>query len=240
MSNALGHVYVAFGEEYDKQAAWSAVAARRFSSLPIYVLSNLVQHDPKWDEVSNVSFKFFNSSFENRDVKTSMWEYSPFDKTLYTDTDTAIQSSKFTEAFDALQFCDVAFPYHGTWEEGKKVTRLYRMAMDKFKVEKPLVVLQGGVCVFSKTTGTKKLFKLWNNYWDAFGRGREMMCLACAAKNVKGVSIGMLSKDFGFPESKIIQHFYGSKAPHTDLIPKISKNKEFDKKYGRNRWDLVD
>lgn len=236
-----GILYVAFGTEYDKQAAYSAVAARRFSKLPICVLTNVRKHDQKWQQVSDVTFKHFaREDSDNRDIKTSMWKYSPFNKTMYTDTDTAIQSSKYEEAFDLLGFCDLAFPYHGTWNEGEKVTRLYRMAMDMFKVEKPLVVYQGGVCIFNKTEGTQKLFALWNQYWDKFGRGREMMCLACAAKNVVGTSIGMLDKDYGFPESKVIQHFYGANAPKTDLLPKICKNKAFDKKYGRGRWDLVD
>jgi len=241
MHHGIGHLYVAFGKEYDKQAAWSAVAARRFSDLPICVLTNLEKRDSKWEEVSDVTFKMFAcADTDNRDIKTSMHKHSPFNETLYTDTDTAIQSTKFIEAFDALAFCDIAFPLHGIWEEGKQVTRLYRMAMDMFKVTKPLLVYQGGVCVFRKKVTTNNLFALWNEYWDRFGRGREMMCLACAAKNVKGVAIGMLSKEYGFPDSTIIQHFYGANAPKTELLPKITKNKEFDKKYGRGRWDMVD
>jgi len=238
-----GHIYVAFGKGYDEQAAHSALAARRFSTLPICVLTNRRsgKRSKVWDKVSNVSFLEFDlTDNENRAVKTRIDEYSPYDETLYTDTDTVIQSPRFIQGFDALQDAHVAFSIDRVFRPGRKVLRLYQQAMNMFKVDLPMVVYQGGVCFFQKCQPTTEFFTLWNAYWQQFGRGREMMCLACAAKNVIGVAIGILSREFGHPHSTIIQHFHSASAPHTDLIPKIKKNKPFDKVYGRRKWDWVD
>jgi len=243
MGMTRGHIYVAFGKEYDMQAAHSALAARRFSSLPILVLTNRSEKERSdiWAKVTKVSFRRFKlPDKENRDIKTKAVYYTPFDQTLFTDTDTVIQSSQFLKSFELLNSCDIAFSIDRIFQIGGKVLRLYREAMNMFSINLPLVVYQGGVFVFKKNAPVEQLFSLWNTYWDKFGRGREMMCLACAAKNIEGVAIGTLSKDYGHLRSHIIQHFVGGNAVKTPLLPCIKKSKQFDKKYGPGRWDWVD
>ena len=233
-----GHLYLAFGKEYDTTAAYSVKALRRFSNLPVRVLSNLsakIQH-PLWDELQDVTFQRFLPSIHDREVKTRMIEYSPFEQTLFTDCDTVIHSERFLEAFELLKGCDVAFPLYTANESRDRIkTAIYQQAIQAFKiVQTNLRVLQGGVCVFRNNKPAKAFFCLWNQYWKVH-QLRDMPPLVATAYNVKNVSLGIMSKDYGFPKSSIIQHFYGWKPPKTNLIPQFTKTVVNE---GKGRWEL--
>jgi len=220
-----GHLYIAFGIEYDKATAFSVATLRKHSTLPVCVLTNVKKRHPKWKECDNVKFVFMESADrDNRDVKTRMVNFTPYDESLYTDSDTLILSNKFALAFDVLKNCDIAFPYYpGKQSAQRLATPIYREALAKFKVKDIPLVYQGGVCVFRRNDAVKKFFALWNEYWKV-DRFRDMPPLVAAVHNVHGVAIGLLSQNYGFPHSDIIQHFYGWRPPKTGALPQFVKD----------------
>lgn len=233
-----GHLYLAFGTEYDKAAAHSVKALRAYSDLPVRVLTNLPEADRNllWNTIQDVSFKQFKLGLHDREIKTRMIEYTPFKQTLYTDCDTVIHSDEFLDVFNILKKCDIAFPFHTPKESAIRLqTDIYKQAITELNVTQPnLLVLQGGICAFQHNDASKRFFSLWNQYWNLH-QLRDMPPLVAAAYNIVDVAIGMLSKEFGFPDSKVIQHFYGWKPPKTSLIPQFEKKVVNESK---GRWEL--
>jgi len=224
-----GFIYTAFGTEYDRQCAHSAYSIRMHSKYPITVVSNLKRRDPKWDEVCDVNFVYVSATNnQNREFKTRPDKYTPYDETVLLDTDILVLRDDIDEIFDYLQLHDIAFPYVLTYKENTLIPLIYKRAMIMFRCHFPLVVHQGGVCVFKKGKKISLFFESWHSAWIAFGRGREMQCLACMIQNSSDILIGLLPKElYGSPKSKVIGHFYG-KHHHRDL-PRIKKNKPFNR-----------
>jgi len=232
-----GHQYVVFGKEYEKACVGSVNALRRYSDLPVHVVTNIPKNQlsAEWKRIKDVTIQSLGlSNSHNRHVKTLMINYTPFQETLYTDCDTAILSDKFMEAFEVLEVCDLAFPIHSLKESQDRLkTKVYQQALQMFKPEGNVMVLQGGVCVYKKNERAQKFFELWNSYWECT-RFRDMPGLACAAHNVTGVSIGMLPSTMGFDTSEVIQHYYGWKPPKSSHIPQFMKDAANE---GKMRWE---
>ena len=73
--NDQGILTVAFGEKYDKLAAATMRYSRRFTQLPICILTNIKPEDRNklWETVDNVKFETFPwSQDHNRSIKTQM------------------------------------------------------------------------------------------------------------------------------------------------------------------------
>lgn len=226
-----GYIYTAFGKEYDRQCAYSAYSIRQHSSYPITVVSNLINHDPKWQDIERVNFVHVKAEDnENRRFKTRPYIFSPYDETLMLDTDILALRSDLEDIFKYLQLYDIAFPYVLTYVKGKAIPLIYHRALELFHCHRPLVVHQGGVCLFKRKVCVNKLFEQWHRAWIQFGRGREMQCLACMIQRSEGVIVGLMPGElYGRPHSKVIGHYYG-KHRHKGL-PKIRKNKFFNKKH---------
>jgi len=95
-----GLLYVAFGSEFDLLASYCVAYSRRFTKLPIQVLTNVApeSRSKKWSEVDDVHFTQINDvTTNNRLYKTSMNEYTIFENTVYLDSDSIIQKPNFDE-----------------------------------------------------------------------------------------------------------------------------------------------
>ena len=107
-----GMLYVAFGKQYDYQCAYSVILVRKHSDIPVRVITNLTedQRCKEWNVLCNVSFENVAvKQKENRYYKIRTDLFSPFDITLFCDTDTAVQSAKFLTGFDIAKNHDVMF-----------------------------------------------------------------------------------------------------------------------------------
>ena len=108
MPNSRGVCYVAFGENYAWQCLHSARSVRAVSDIPIHVFAN-IELGPKWEALGNVTVARVDGPDEsNRGIKTDLINHTPFDETLYLDTDTAVRSAAFLGGFDELAEHDVA------------------------------------------------------------------------------------------------------------------------------------
>lgn len=225
-----GYIYIAFGQQYDYQCAHSARSIRSHSHLPITVVTNLKTRAKEWATVPNVNFVYMHAADnENRRFKTRPYIYSPYEETILLDTDVVALSDEIEGMFDYLELHDMAFPYVFTYTADKKVPLIYVKAVHMFGCTFPLVVHQGGVCVFKRQENVAQLFEHWYRAWHQFGRGREMQCLACMIQKTKNVHVGLMPGElYGLPHSTVLGHFYG-KHRHK-LLPRITKNKFFNKK----------
>jgi hypothetical protein len=216
---------VAYGMDYDRCAACALRYSRKFTDLPFFVATNLKQRCKAWNEVSGVSFKYFErSQNDNRYAKLNMDLITPFDYTLYFDADSVIQKNGVEVFIPILNEHDMVFNWRITFQPGQKIWNIYAKCMKQFDVIKPISIYNGGLIAFKKTKAVREFFDMWLKMWEQFGRGREMPPLNCAIKK-SGINIWtfplLYFADNARNDSVIIQHNY---------------NDDFNKRFGIVPW----
>jgi len=227
-----GVVYVAFGRNYSYQAAFSAMSLRMFSDIPIRVLSNLPD-DKTWRGIAGVEWVHCRGeNKDNRDVKTDMFRHSPFDRTLYLDTDTAIRSRSFLQGFRMLDEWDVMGVSEDNPLRGPEDTRklgVYALANARLGYRFPVELVNGGMLFFRKSGETKRFFATWHAAWAKLGRGRDMPALAWALQQcVPPLKFRLLPLTWNCPvpsSRAVIAHAWGKhRLPGIPSITKLKPN----------------
>ncbi len=224
-----GVVYIAFGKQYDYQCLCSAVILRHFTNLPIFVITNLAERSLGWRNVPGVEFDYHPSpnpeeDKRNRAVKTSLDLYSPFDVTLFCDTDTAVQTGEFERGFDEAEKHDAMFSIRNVATVRGHLPDLnYKKAFDQFKMTFPATIYKEGVFFFKKGEGTRRLFSIWLDCWEKMAVGRDMPPLFAACQLAQGVDIGVLPYGWDSRDGHIIMHGHGDF--HVPGLPRITKYK---------------
>jgi len=228
-----GLLYIVFGKKCDEMASHTVAYSRQFTDLPICIVTNIKNRNEKWKEISNVSFVKINDKLENnRDYKTQMNKYTPFDETIYIDCDSVIQRKGIEDIFDtASAETDLILNCYLKWEVGDKVIRLYKKAMIIAGVNLPLNIYNGAFIYFKKNIRVDNFFSTWNQLWKSTGGGREMPALSCSIKK-SDINTGVLKKGVFSPdvfiEDSVVQHNYGPDFFDKYSIPKIRLFKNFD------------
>lgn len=253
-----GLVYVVFGSEYDKLTAHTIAYSRRFTNLPMHILTNVSDRRRcgKWSDLGvggEVTFQYFHlpQSF-NRSIKTQMDKYTPFEQSLYLDCDAVIQKPGIEKVFEILSLkkgqVDLLLNLYLVWKQGEKVVRIYANTMKKVGVSLPLRVFNGAFIGWnSYSSKVQCFFHMWNDIWDKMGRGREMPALSCSVAK-SGVSVYTVTEEedkLFSPETYnpqcVVQHNYNSSAGkdfHKEFnLPRIRQFKPFDK--NPNDWSWV-
>jgi len=211
-----GLLYVAFGEKFDVMAAKTIAYSQRFTDLPITVLTNITNRCTGWAKTRDVNFiEIKDITGNNRNYKTSMINYSPYDKTIYMDVDSVIQQKGIEKAFDKLNGSDIMLNVYGKWTDRVPLS-YYRVAMHRLAVTIPIMIYYGAFIGFSKTDTAKKFFLAWNKNWKKSGIQREMPSLACTAKKMPELKLIKTGNRDGFFTWKIqkgfcVQHEYGAR-----------------------------
>jgi len=212
-----GIVYLVFGEEFDKLAAATANHSRRFTELPICVLTNLKKRNSSWKSVSDVSFKYLPlPSNRNREIKVSLIEYSPYDETLFMDADSVIQKFNVDSLFEYLGDSDLACQWYGqlTYEDVAVQKMFMKSTYDKLvdllDESYPIELFSEAALLFRKTITSQKFFDLWKEYWTLMGCGRDMPAFCFAVKHTTA-NVKIFRRDVQFctnkeKESYFIQH----------------------------------
>lgn len=152
MVNNQGVLYIATGEEYLHQAKLSAQTVRRHTDLPIAVVTDRSVENDCFDRVIVVDNP--EDSFAD---KPKYIDRSPFDRTLYLDTD-AFLIGNVSELLTMLENVDIATaidPYE--WELRVDQQRSF----DDVPMSVP--IYQTGVIAYKHTSRTKELFDTWYN-----------------------------------------------------------------------------
>lgn len=231
-----GILQVAFGENYDKLAAYCVAYSRKFTDIPFCILTNTVDSNRhgKWSEIKNVSFIYIADKRENnRQYKTQMIDYTPFDKTLYLDCDSIIQKSGIESVFDRIIDGQLLLNLYGRWNKDRTIPRLYERVFNTAGVSLPINVYYGALCGFTKNVD-RKFFDGWNRIWKETGKGREMPALASAVRlsDVKVDAMNNNDKVFTWLVRKnfIIQHNYGHDVLKRVGYPNFRHFKPFDRR----------
>lgn len=241
-----GIVFIAFGKEYDRLAAYTLALSKPFIKCSVTVITNLKERDNKWNDVSNIEFLFVDLPDDrNREVKTQLYKYSPYDETLYCDCDCVFVREGIEKIFDRFGQNDLILQLNKfeCWTENKRYFKIYRDTAMAFGLSLPLCIYQGAIFAFRKTNEISAFFDKWYLYWQKTGCGRDMPSLACAVKK-SGVLNSQIKIDdnffvFGNNTKAIVYHPVRDDALSKQYgIPAWKPDKLFD----RNRkqdWSLV-
>jgi len=242
-----GIVYVCFGESFDDTLAHACSISRKSTDLPMAVLTNVKDRSKKWNDVSNVEFICFDmEDNENREIKTQLYKYTPFENTLYLDSDTIIQKVGIEKSFEPLkEGHDLCVNPEFIILEGHQTFKIYAKTIKETNTPLPVIVASGGYICFKKCPKVEKFFDVWNENWKKMGSGREMPSLACALRVSDDLQITALPNMYEPNEENenvIVQHNWGwggrSSLYEKFNIPEPFQDKSFDTNVSDD-WRMV-
>lgn len=173
-----GVVYLAFGPPY-LVLAYNSIASLKAVSpeIPVCVVvdkktSALIRTPPDgWS--SEDAFLVVDESIEqNRYVKTSLNQYSPFDKTLFLDADTVV-TDDISEVFSYLESFDLCIRLYGSGPK-RGVTRSALPLLDGRYQVSDLPHWNSGVIAFKKCEEVDVFFSSWNAAYDIHRREMQV------------------------------------------------------------------
>lgn len=152
-----GVLYIAFGEKHILQASNSAKSLRRHSKVPIALFCNAKPDEGIFDQVRIIEAA-------HKRCKVDFIYESPFDNTVYLDSDTGVQRD-ISDVFELFTRFDVC----GTHDHARKSSRWFTIE-EYASIPYAFPEYNGGVLGFRKGERAAALFKLWR---DKFYEYRE-------------------------------------------------------------------
>ena len=150
-----GVIYIATGKRYVDEALVSAASLKKhIPNLPITLFTDV---DVKSKYIDNV-VKINNPKYTFED-KVRYINKSPYDYTIYLDTDTYLcdDVSELFDLFDKFDMAIARFPM----EEGSNING----------IPKSFVLLDTGIILFKKSSKTKKFFLNWAKLYQSVKKG---------------------------------------------------------------------
>ncbi len=153
IDNSKGFLYTAVGVKYLKEAEIAATSLRRFTSLPICMITddNTYTH-PVFDQL------IFVEPVETYANKILALSQTPFDKTIFLDSDTFV-CAPIDNLFDALDIFDMAM----TVDNFMHSYAFFLKHRPDFKLRYETVIPEynTGVIAMTKNPATTKLLADW-------------------------------------------------------------------------------
>ena len=171
MTPTQGILYIATGEKYIRAAIRSANTVVKFCpGLPIHFFGDWQNHNLKFD-VSTFPF----SSVENipdphRRSKVDYLSKTPFDQTLYLDTDTALNSD-IRDMFRILERFDIAMAH------AHRRNDLARLGTWRINLPQAFPQYNSGVFLYRKTAAVTQFLEDWSHYFKEAGFQQDQMTL---------------------------------------------------------------
>lgn len=213
-----GILFIAFGDYY-KLAIKTITHSRKFTKLPFQVLHN-VKELPDIFKLENTTLTYLDmDTNQNRQVKTTMHNYSMFDETIYIDVDAVIQNNGIEEVFKLFDDDkDILLVQYGYYSSSDAVIRRpspYSNIFKKSGIVSSVCIYFGAFIGFKKNERTTQFFNTWNYNWSCDGRGREMPALAITMHDTIAIVKKILLDDNVFAwkplnMSAIVQHEFGN------------------------------
>jgi len=186
------------GNGYMKQAQACVGSIRAFSDIPIHVVTNLTSsQSDRLRHMKNehgITIQYIDAAdSENRRYKTDMYALSPFDTTMFTDTDTIIRKKDFADGFNFVTKLgrDVAMPFHHGEEYLGDVVRpgnVYQLT--DAAGSKHLCYWCSGTIFWNRTPGAQDLFHRWHRiYSHRQMQGQDMLPLNLAVAHTPSCNI---------------------------------------------------
>lgn len=166
-----GVLYIATGKKYIEAAIKSAYSVRRHSpNLPIHLFANWQSSNIKLKELP---FPFSSiSEIENphRRSKIDYLPQTPFEQTLYLDSDTKLNAD-ISPMFNLLERFEIALS-HAHRRENEFTNKFW-----KTKIPEVYPQFNSGVILYHKNKDTLALFKAWKNAFIAAGFPQDQITL---------------------------------------------------------------
>jgi hypothetical protein len=248
MARKEGILLVAFGATFAKLARVAYADKSILEGYPVHVVTNRGLRSIFAGTGWTVTEIPHLPSSENREIRTQLHLYTPFDRTLHLDVDQLIPRPGVHRFFE-LPGQLVMTPIF-RWRPGDKIIRLYKNSFQRLGAKLPITVWGGALMRFDKTADMVDLFRRWRFCWNADGRGRDMPGLAAAVQLwerakpgrkvtpvPKGWHAGCMHRD----DNSIIQHAWHDEADFckTFGLPRWNPHRSYEGNI-RHDWGWVD
>lgn len=171
INNEMGILYVATGEKYIKAAIRSAQRVIKFCpGLPIRLYSNYRDYDFHFDQSPHPFSSVAEVTNPHRRSKVDYLSATPFERTLYLDTDTALNAD-IRQVFKVLDRFDVAACHAPRRNSAGR--------MEKWRAEIPDAFPQfnGGVILYKKSPAVLKFLEDWSTAFHEAGFRKDQVTL---------------------------------------------------------------
>jgi lipopolysaccharide biosynthesis glycosyltransferase len=154
MQDSKGFLYIANGIKYVKEAEISATSLRRFTQLPICLITNENNYShPSFDHIAHL-----HDLEESYGSKISGLLHSPFDKTVFLDSDTFV-CAPIDQLFGALDIFDLAMTVDN-FVHSYSFFKKYRPDFN-LRYQDVIPEYNTGVIAIRKNIATTKLLTDW-------------------------------------------------------------------------------
>lgn len=154
-----GVLYIATGREHIEAALRSAESVRHKNpDLPIHLFADWQQQKFKLNINPGPLTSWENIDNPHRRSKVDHMINTPYNKTLYLDTDTRVLC-KLDDLFDLLERFDIALSHAHNREIPEKQKKV------KISVPNSFPQFNSGVFLYNKNPRTSKVFKQWQKWF---------------------------------------------------------------------------
>jgi hypothetical protein len=156
-----GYLYIAYGEAFTKEALLSIQSLRRFTNLPIALFTDQPENlykDAKIDVVKNITANHIRA-------KVDYIDQTPFEKTVFLDTDTVVIRN-CDDMFDLLDRFDMACVI----DFARKRKKYSDTVPEYGRIPYAFSELNSGVIAFNSSQRTKDALKMWKQYFYKYFR----------------------------------------------------------------------
>lgn len=224
---SAGIMYMCWGEKAMKQVAKSAASLQTIGiDMPVCVVGDPPPCPLDWDVRQWLGESPFdpnakrNFQFRAGRVKPFLYEYTPFERTLYIDADTEFVGD-FTAGFELLDDYDLALT-----EESLTLGGLYNKKQAGWEInliERDATIqelggdarrkfINSGVIFFRKSPAAQRVFEEWGRQWLRWQQWDEQLALMRAVHAVPDATVKALGVEWNHPhreQAGIIFHNYG-------------------------------
>ena len=148
-----GVIYIAFGERYVAEAVYSATTLKAFNSLPVTIFTDIDTKADCFDSVVLIAP-------EHKRAKVDFISRSPYERTLYLDSDTKI-AHDIADLFDVLDKFDVAAVHDHSRKSNKWSSKIEDYAAIPYAFPE----YNGGVLLYKNTPDVATFFDMWRHYF---------------------------------------------------------------------------
>ena len=147
-----GIIYIAFKDSFIKEALFSAESLKRFCDIPITLFTDRHIDCEYIDDIKIIKPEHTRS-------KVDYISESPYEKTLYLDSDTVIVRN-IADMFEVFDRFDV-----GITHDYARKRENYCNIPEYKKIPYSFSEVNGGIMAFNNSDRVKKFFNLWKKYF---------------------------------------------------------------------------
>lgn len=151
-----GFLYIAFGDSFTKEALMSIESLKRYNSEPVLLLT-----DQELSPTIQKSVDYYAKIKPNHiRAKVDFISQTPFEKTVYLDSDTLIVRN-ISDMFDVLDRFDVGLVH----DYARKRLKYSNLVPEYEKIPYAFSEFNGGIMAFNNSERTKNFLSLWRSYF---------------------------------------------------------------------------